>query len=377
MNPWQVTRLVVLPQAARIVLPPLGNNFNNLLKATSLLSVISVQELLRKTIELVQATFRPTELYTIASLYYLAMTTTWGTIQKRLERRLSHEAIATLARPTPHSTTVTDRPTVVNEHVLESPLAASAARPVVQATPMVRASSLTKLYGRLRVLNEVTLTVSAGEVLTIIGPSGSGKSTLLRCLNGLEHPDAGEVWVAGKPIRGSEWALADCRQDIGMVFQHFNLFTHLTALQNVAIALRHVRRLPPRTAEKRALTTLAKVGLTDRAHAYPAQLSGGQKQRVAIARALAMEPSVMLFDEPTSALDAEMVAEVLDVLRALARSGMTMIVVTHEMGFAREVANRIVFMDAGRILVNMPAAQFFRGGDTTLPRVREFMAKVL
>jgi polar amino acid transport system ATP-binding protein len=226
--------------------------------------------------------------------------------------------------------------------------------------PMVEAADVHKSFGRVEVLRGIDLTVQPGEVACVIGPSGSGKSTFLRCINHLERIDAGQMRVNGElvgyreaggklyELRESE--VARQRRDIGMVFQRFNLFPHMTAAENVMEAPRTVRREPRQAARKRAVELLDRVGLVEKCDSYPAQLSGGQQQRVAIARALAMEPRLMLFDEPTSALDPELVGEVLDVMRGLARDGMTMVVVTHEMGFAREVGDSLVFMDEGRVV---------------------------
>ena len=215
---------------------------------------------------------------------------------------------------------------------------------------IVRINNLKKSFGDLEVLKDVSLEVDRGEVVTILGPSGSGKSTLLRCVNLLEKPTGGEIWFEDKLINDKSADVNKVREHIGMVFQQFNLFPHLTAQGNVELALRKVRKLPKGECAKIALEQLTKVGLADRADYLPSQLSGGQQQRVAIARALAMDPHVMLFDEATSALDPELVRDVLDVMRILARGGMTMIVVTHEMGFARDVADRVIFMDDGFIV---------------------------
>ncbi|WP_394789656.1 amino acid ABC transporter ATP-binding protein [Rhodoferax sp.] len=225
-------------------------------------------------------------------------------------------------------------------------------------TALIEIRGLCKSYGTFEALHSIDLEVTAGEVVVVIGPSGSGKSTLIRCINLLEDYQRGEVLVDGeKVVRGK--ALAKVRAEVGMVFQSFNLFPHLTALANVALGPMRVRHMPKREAEARALALLEKVGLAAHAHKRPAQLSGGQQQRVAIARALAMEPKVLLFDEPTSALDPEMVGEVLDVMQNLARTGVTMVVVTHEMGFARRVADRVIFMEAGRVIEQAPPEQFF------------------
>ncbi|MCC2592179.1 amino acid ABC transporter ATP-binding protein [Tessaracoccus sp. OS52] len=255
---------------------------------------------------------------------------------------------------------------------------------------MVRVSGLHKFFGDLHVLRGVDLTVQPGEVAVLLGPSGSGKSTLLRCINALEEISAGRIWVEGdlvglreapgrdgKPVlhHRSDAEIAKQRSRIGMVFQRFNLFPHMTALANVMEAPRKVRGRSRAQAEEQARQLLDRVGLADRSDHYPAQLSGGQQQRVAIARALAMEPDLMLFDEPTSALDPELVGEVLAVMKDLAQSGMTMIVVTHEVGFAREVADQVVFMDDGLVVERGTASQVI--GAPQNPRTQEFFAKVL
>jgi polar amino acid transport system ATP-binding protein len=220
----------------------------------------------------------------------------------------------------------------------------------VTTEPVVRLEAVHKSFGDNEVLRGIDLDVHAGEVLTIIGPSGSGKSTLLRCVNLLEPLDSGRIFFEGEEITGGGIDVSRVRQSIGMVFQQFNLFPHLTVLDNVTLAARRIRKMPRREAEKRAHELLARVGLAEKAEQHPHQLSGGQQQRVAIARALMMQPHVMLFDEVTSALDPELVGEVLIVMRDLAREGMTMLVVTHEMQFAREVGDRVIFMDAGNIV---------------------------
>jgi ABC-type polar amino acid transport system ATPase subunit len=231
-----------------------------------------------------------------------------------------------------------------------------------------------KHFGRFCALDGIDLSVREGEIVVVIGPSGSGKSTLIRCINALERHDAGEVTVDGYRV-GAGRQLAAVRAEVGMVFQSFNLFPHLTVLRNVAIAPVRVRGLGWPEADQRARKLLERVGLAAHIDKYPSQLSGGQQQRVGIARALAMEPKILLFDEPTSALDPEMVGEVLDVMQGLARTGVTMIVVTHEMGFARRVADRIVFMDAGRIVEEGPPAAIFDAPRD--PRLRDFLRAVL
>jgi glutamate transport system ATP-binding protein len=240
---------------------------------------------------------------------------------------------------------------------------------------LVRLTKVTKSFGELTVLRDVDLDVHAGEVVVLLGASGSGKSTLCRCVNRLETIDSGEIRVDGQPLPAEGRELARLRAQVGMVFQSFNLFGHRTVLDNVTLAPIKVRGVPRRAAEERARELLARVGLADKADAYPAELSGGQQQRVAIARALAMEPKVLLFDEPTSALDPEMISEVLDVMVELAAEGMTMLVVTHEMGFARRAADRVVFLDHGRILETGTPDEFFT--DPKTERARDFLSKIL
>ncbi len=232
-----------------------------------------------------------------------------------------------------------------------------------------------KLFGANQVLFHIDLRVERGEVVVVIGPSGSGKSTLCRCINRLENIQAGTISVDGVELPREGKALARLRADVGMVFQSFNLFSHKTVLQNLMLAPCHVKNIPKAEAHERALSLLARVGLPEKAAAYPGELSGGQQQRVAIARALAMDPKVMLFDEPTSALDPEMIKEVLDVMKELAAGGMTMVVVTHEMGFARSAANRVVFMDKGRIVEEATPADFFAHPKSE--RAQEFLSKIL
>jgi len=229
--------------------------------------------------------------------------------------------------------------------------------------------------GAIKALDGVDIDINRGEVVVVIGPSGSGKSTLLRSLNLLETPTAGEVIVDGVDINGKNVNINLHRQKMGMVFQHFNLFPHMSILKNMTIAPMKLKKIAKADAESKAKELLERVGLADRAGAYPSQLSGGQKQRVAIVRALCMDPEVMLFDEPTSALDPEMVGEVLDVMKQLAKEGMTMVVVTHEMGFAREVGSRVVFMDEGKLVEQGTPEEIFNHPKS--PRLQEFLAKVL
>ena len=241
--------------------------------------------------------------------------------------------------------------------------------------PLVRLSGVDKWFGQLHVLQDIDLSIDRGEVVVVIGPSGSGKSTLCRTINRLEPIDSGEITIDGERLPEEGKQLARLRADVGMVFQSFNLFAHKTVLENVTLGPVRVRKQPKGDAERRARELLDRVGVGSQADKYPAQLSGGQQQRVAIARALAMDPKVMLFDEPTSALDPEMINEVLDVMTSLARDGMTMVVVTHEMGFARRAANRVVFMDGGRIVESADPETFFT--TPTSDRAKDFLSKIL
>jgi len=240
---------------------------------------------------------------------------------------------------------------------------------------MISFKNVNKWFGELHVLNKIDLEVAEGEVVVVCGPSGSGKSTLIRCINRLEPIQEGELVVDNMAVHDKKTNMTDLRAEIGFVFQSFNLYPHMTALGNVTLAPMKVRKMPKEEAEKVGRETLKRVGLGDRINNYPAQLSGGQQQRVAIARGLCMRPKIMLFDEPTSALDPEMIGEVLDVMKTLAREGMTMMVVTHEMGFAREVANRVVFMDEGKIVEVAPPNDFFTNPQTE--RGKYFLSSIL
>lgn len=240
---------------------------------------------------------------------------------------------------------------------------------------MIKINNVSKNFGELEVLDKVTLNVDLGEVVVVVGPSGSGKSTLLRSINGLETIRSGEILVEGISVHKDKESLHQVRQLTGMVFQQFNLFNHKNVLDNITMGPIHVQGKSRKEAEEIAHNLLKKVGLPEKAEAYPSKLSGGQQQRVAIARALAMHPKIMLFDEPTSALDPEMISEVLDVIKLLAKDGMTMVVVTHEMGFAREVADRVVIMDAGTILEIAPPQEFFSNPKNE--RTKQFLGKIL
>lgn len=240
---------------------------------------------------------------------------------------------------------------------------------------MITIKDLHKSFGDHEVLKGIDLEIKKGEILVIIGPSGSGKSTILRCMNLLETPTSGDIIFEGKSLVDKNTNIDEVRQNIGMVFQHFNLFPHKTILENVTLAPITLKKMSKEEAEKKAEVLLKRVGLYDKKDTYPAQLSGGQKQRIAIARALAMEPDMMLFDEPTSALDPEMVKEVLEVIKELAQDGMTMAIVTHEMGFAKEVADRVIFVDEGKIIEDNTPEEVFN--NPTHERTKEFFAKVL
>ena len=247
--------------------------------------------------------------------------------------------------------------------------------PQPTTTALVELIGVDKHFGKLHVLRDINLTIHKGEVVVVLGPSGSGKSTLCRVINRLETIGAGTIRIDGVPLPEEGKALAELRADVGMVFQSFNLFAHKTVLENVTLGPTRVRRKKPDEARREAMELLTRVGVADQAEKYPAQLSGGQQQRVAIARALAMQPKVLLFDEPTSALDPEMVKEVLDVMVSLARQGMTMVVVTHEMGFARKAADRVVFMDGGQIVEEGTPDEFFTNPQTA--RAKDFLSKIL
>ncbi len=240
---------------------------------------------------------------------------------------------------------------------------------------MITFKNVNKWFGKHHVLKEINLNVEPGEVLVVCGPSGSGKSTLLRCINRLESLQSGEIIIDGIKVHGRETNITKLRAEIGFVFQQFNLYPHMTAIENITIAPIKVRKLKKEVARKLGQEILDKVGLGDKAGSYPSQLSGGQQQRVAIARGLCMQPKIMLFDEPTSSLDPEMINEVLDVIRNLANEGMTMIVVTHEMGFAREAANRVAFIDEGRLVEIAPPEKFFKNPKNE--RTRLFLSKIL
>jgi len=390
MGPFLTLRRIILPQAMRAILPAMANDFINVLKGTSIASVIFVNELTFRAQQIVGQNFKFFTVFTAAGLIYLMMTSAVAIVQWFLERRFNIE----LERPAPGSTAFARlfgsranlAPPVLS---LETSPEDDVLAPTAPAAPaaenwldaisesggeeahgepaFVACRQVRKAYGSREVLRGIDMDVARGEVVTIMGPSGSGKSTLLRMINHLEALDGGEVLVDGqyvgyrkvngvlKPTRDLAKARAEAR--IGMVFQHFNLFDHLTALENVIEAPIHVHGQDPARAREIGMGLLTMVGLAHHANHLPHRLSGGQQQRVAIARALAISPRLMLFDEPTSALDPELVADVLAVIRSLAEAGMTMLVVTHEVRFAREVADRVVFMDGGVIVEEGPPAQ--------------------
>jgi polar amino acid transport system permease protein len=369
LRPLPAFLLVVLPQAMRAIVPPLVSNYTYMIKATSLLSVIAFAELLRTAQLMAQSMARPLEVYSAVALVYLAIVTVVTLGQGALERRLSRAT----ARPAPAPAAVLDTP---------APAAPPAVAPPA-APALLEARGITKRHGGFVALQPTTLSIAQGEVVAVMGASGSGKSTLVRCLNWLDPPEEGVVLLAGKPVGaaplqgGGRRALpgaevAAMRARFGMVFQRFHLFGHLTAAENVALGPRKVLGLPRARAMEEARAQLARLGLAAEADRYPATLSGGQRQRVAIARALAMRPEVLLFDEPTSALDPESVQEVLSAIRMLAASGATMVVVTHEVGFARAAAHRVLFLAGGRVVEDAAAARFFAAPAD--PHARVFLA---
>jgi polar amino acid transport system permease protein len=375
LSPFKTFWLVVLPQAFRIFLPTLINNYAYMIKATSLLSVISFSEVLRVSQQLAESTTRPLEAYSAAAIWYLAILTVVMFGHKYLERRLAVSDADRAPR---------GRPQLVVERTCAPVRGVSPGhsdtRPIV-----VEARGLSKRLGGALVLDSIDISVRRGEVVVVIGRSGSGKSTLLRCLNRLESADAGWVALEGEPF--GEKRLADGstrplperttrwqRVRMGMVFQSFHLFPHLTVLENVTAAPRKVLRKLPREAEESGRKLLGSLGLADKADAFPSELSGGQKQRVAIARAMAMEPAILLFDEPTSSLDPEAVTELLGSLQVLANEGATMIIVSHEIGFARAVADRVIVMEDGRIVEEGAPDEVL--GSPRDPRTRSFLETI-
>ncbi|WP_029352687.1 amino acid ABC transporter permease/ATP-binding protein [Bosea sp. 117] len=362
MSPLMTMRRIVLPQAFRIVIPPIANYSVGMIKDSALVSVIAVTDLLRAGQLLASTTYKHFQIYTyVAGIYLvlcypLTLFTSW--LEQKLRSRIDRVA------PVPE----------VDQAVREAPAASAPDRsPALRSDgPLIEVRNVSKQFHDHPVLDRIELTVARGEVIVVLGPSGSGKSTLLRTLNKLETIDDGQIVIDGMDIWADKAPSDVPRARVGMVFQQFNLFPHRTVIENVIEAPIHVAGLPRRQAEAEALALLDKVGLLHKAGAYPAKLSGGQQQRVAIARALAMHPDIMLFDEVTSALDPELVGEVLRVMRQLATDGMTMFVVTHEMNFARDVADRILFLAEGRIIEQSTPEVFFSNPATD--RARAFVA---
>ena len=378
MGGWLTLRRIILPQAMRAILPGIANNTVSMLKLTSIASVIFVNELTFRAQQIVGQNFRFFTVFTAAAIIYLLLTSAITAVQAIAERRYSEErdtaASGPLGRllgsrraaPPLPAAIVPMRPSTLEAQDLA--WLQLQERAGESGAPFVVGHNVQKSYGARQVLAGLDFTVKPGEVVTILGPSGSGKSTLLRMINHLEAMDWGEITVdgrhvgyqpsdGGKPRPTRDLARARAEARIGMVFQHFNLFAHLTALENVIEAPIRVHGVKRAEAIAQGMRLLASVGLSAHAHHLPHRLSGGQQQRVAIARALAIRPTLMLFDEPTSALDPELVGEVLAVMRKLAEAGMTMIVVTHEMRFARQVGDRVIFMDEGRVVEEGPPAQ--------------------
>lgn len=369
LHSWQIFLKVIFPQAIRAIIPPLGNNFSYMIKATSLLAAISFAELLRISQQLAQSTTRSLEVYLAAALWYLAILTIWTLIQHRIEKAVALKTSSHVSAP----------PAIVERQVVRAEPGRDAPS---RLHPVLEARNLTRSFGPIKGLDDVSVSVGRGEVVVILGPSGSGKSTLLRALNWIEPADSGDVLLTGESLPWSDAArrvprpermLDKRRRRLGMVFQSFALFPTMTARQNVAIGPRQLLGTTKAEALAVADNLLGKVGLRDKVHAYPVELSGGQRQRVAIARALSMKPDAVLFDEPTSALDPESIGGVLNVMADLAGQGLTMVIVTHEIGFARRIADRIVYMERGRLLMDLPREQAF--GDEAPDYFRAFLSE--
>lgn len=360
-------RLIVIPQAFRISLPTLINEYITVVKLTSLISVISLTELLTVGQRLYAQNFLVMETLAAVAVYYVFIVSVFGWFLQRLEHHLD------LNQRKPQTL---DETAVARLKAQSQPLTSTAGLPLNHgAAPVLQLQKIHKRYGNHEVLKGIDLTVGSGQVISIIGPSGSGKTSLIRTINGLESIDQGEITLFGKSFIGSNDTPNSARvrsgvRHIGMVFQNFNLFPHRCILDNITLAPRFHGSAKP-LSEQRAYALLDKVGLLAHAHKYPHQLSGGQQQRVAIARALAMEPKIMLFDEPTSALDPELVGDVLNVIRDLAKEGMTMLIVTHEMDFAMSISDRVIFMEGGNI--QLDASPFAIRNKQTGERVRRFM----
>jgi len=404
-RPRQIFR-IVLPQAMRSILPGAFNDIIGLAKNTANAYILALPELFYTIMVIYRRNLEVIPLLMVATAWYFVIQTVLSGVQHLVERRYSRGALRSQNPTLFASLTVrwhritASAPVVTTAHAGPTPVAPKGPAPVVRATPPgilrqwadhsliggeVTIHSVSKSFGSLKVIDDFTLIIPSGSVTVILGQSGSGKSTLLRSINHLERVDSGFIAIDGELIgyRRDADTLYELKEkdtlkrrlNVGMVFQNFNLFPHLTALQNIVEAPLAVRGLSRSEAESLGLELLARVGLSEKANSYPRQLSGGQQQRVAIARALALKPKVLLFDEPTSALDPELVGEVLNVIKELTRSGTTLIIVTHEIGFAREVADTIVFMERGRILETGTPDKVFNAPEH--PRTAEFLAKVL
>lgn len=372
-----IQRLIVVPQAIRIALPTLSNQFITIVKLTSLVSVISLAEILMVGQRLYTQNFKVLETMLMVALFYVMIVTVFDNLLKLAERNMD-----VTRRKSPGNQTgkdVSQNPNNQPGSSAHSPPCLPSRR-IEQSKIVVDARKIDKSFDGVPVLKDVSLEVKKGETVSIIGPSGSGKTTFIRTLNGLESPDAGCITLNGdvtfiknpnKPDQKTQLPRADQIKNIGMVFQQFNLFPHRSVLQNVTLGPRYHGFGSAHQIEQEALAVLEKVGMREHANKYPHQLSGGQQQRIAIARALAMKPSIMLFDEPTSALDPELVGEVLKNIEDLAREGMTMIIVTHEMAFARKISDRVVFMEDGAMVHTGTPAEIFENSNE--PRVTRFL----
>ncbi|SJN09042.1 hypothetical protein CZ787_00580 [Halomonas citrativorans] len=374
INYTGIQRLIVVPQAIRIALPTLSNQFITIVKLTSLVSVISLAEILMVGQRLYTQNFKVLETMLMVALFYVMIVTVFDNLLKLAERKLD---VTRRKRPSRQSAM---QASSSSSDSSPAPAPHLSSRSIEQSEIVVDARSINKSFDGVPVLKDVSLEVRKGETVSIIGPSGSGKTTFIRTLNGLETPDGGCITLNGdvtfiknpnKPDRKTQLPRTDQIKNIGMVFQQFNLFPHRTVLQNVTLGPRYHRFGNANLIEQEALAVLEKVGMREYANKYPHQLSGGQQQRIAIARALAMRPSIMLFDEPTSALDPELVGEVLKNIENLAREGMTMIIVTHEMAFAKKISDRVVFMEDGAIVHTGTPAEIFENSNE--PRVTRFL----
>ncbi len=365
MSYFNILRLIILPQAVRVIIGPYMSTFISHVKSTSLASVITVPELMLTTEMIYSITYRVAAALFVAASIYLVLTTLLTLLQLWLEKHLAVER-----RPlSAHKLRRLGHPTPAPNAALPAADKKQKAAVETRSGPVITVQHISKSFGSVKALDDISLTINQGEVVCLLGPSGSGKSTLLRCLNLLEVPESGRIKIdMGKSTFDHAFTggappaprhLIPLRTSVGMVFQHFNLWPHKAAFENVVEGLVRVRGFKLPEAIEIGKRLLLRVGLGNQMAAFPDHLSGGQRQRVAIARALAMEPTVMLFDEPTSSLDPELVGEVLDVIESVAASGMTTLIATHEMGFARKIATRIIFMDGGRIIEDTTAEEFF------------------